>query len=101
MVARTMTQEAIRLTPQNHPENAVPPEKPATLTLGSSVCICMVSALAGATVGSAALSTIFLMDERGHLASMVPLVAAVVSILGGWIGTFFWMCRDEEVNSRN
>lgn len=96
MVARMIApEEAVQVTREHHPENAVEPQKPATLTLGSSICVCMLSAVAGATLGSAALSTIFLMDERGHLLSMIPLVAAAVSILGGWIGAFFWMYRDE------
>ncbi len=101
MVARMMTQEPVRITPQNHPENALIPEKPATLTLGSSVGICMLSAVAGAVLGGAALSTVFLMDERWHLASMVPLVSTAVCILGGWIGAFFWMCRDEAAQKHD
>lgn len=97
MVARMIpTQEPIKLTAENHPENAPAEETQATLPLASSIGICALSALAGATLGGAALSTAFLMDSRWHVACLLPLVALLVAIAGGWIGANFWMCRDES-----
>jgi hypothetical protein len=101
MVARLMpAQESMKLTRENHPENSPVQEKEPTLTLGASIGISVVSALAGATLGSAALSTAFLVDTPWHVASLIPMVAAGVSILGGWIGAFFWMCREEAAKHR-
>ena len=98
MVARMIpapAQEPITLTSENHPENAVPEETQPTLTLASSIGICALSALGGMTLGSAALSTAFLMDAPWHVACLIPLVSMLVCIAGGWIGAFFWMCREE------
>ena len=61
----------------------LPPGKPApSLTLGSSIAAGIVSGLAGAIFGSAALSTAFLIGADWHVASLLPLVAAGVCILG-------------------
>ena len=97
MVARlTPTQEPLKLTQANHPENAAPPpEKEPTLTLGSSIAACITSGLVGMIFGTAALSTAFLMDADWHVVSLLPLVVTGVGFLGAWIGAFFWMCRDE------
>ena len=99
MVARMIPMaEPLKLTPENHPENAPVPRKPPTLSLGSAIGASIVSGLAGMTFGSAALSTAFLVDAPGHVASLLPLVATGVCILSAWIGAFFWMCRDESAN---
>jgi hypothetical protein len=101
MVARLIpTQEPLKLTQANHPENAVQPEKPITLTLGSSIAACIISGLVGMTFGCGALSTAFLVDAPGHIASLLPLVATGVCFLGAWIGAFFWMCREEAANRK-
>jgi len=99
MVARLIpTQEPLKLTQENHPENAVAPKPPPSLTLGSSIAACIVSGLVGMTFGCAALSTAFLVGADWHVASLLPLVATGVAILGAWIGAFFWMCREDAAN---
>ena len=99
MVARMIsTQEPLKLTQENHPENAVPQKPAPTLTLGSSIAACIVSGMVGMIFGCAALSTAFLVDTDWHVASLLPLVATGVCILGAWIGAFFWMCREDAAN---
>jgi flagellar basal body-associated protein FliL len=96
MVARLMpTQEPLKLTQENHPENAKPEEKLPTVSLASTICIGALCSLAGMTLGSAALSSTFLADGPWNTISMIPLVATLVSLIGGWMGAFFWMFRDE------
>lgn len=97
MVARMIpTPERIHLTEANHPENAPEVSKQPTLTLGSSICACIVSGLVGMTFGCAALSTAFLVDRDFHIASLLPLVITGAAILSAWIGAFFWMIREES-----
>lgn len=97
MVARLAPEkELLRLTQENHPENAKPPEKLPTLSLGSAVWIGALSSLGGMTLGSAALSSTFLADGPWNMISMIPLVATLVCLLGGWMGAMFWMCREES-----
>jgi len=99
MVARMIpTHEPLKLTQENHPENAAAPKSEPTLTLGSSIAACIVSGLVGMTFGCAALSTAFLIGSDWNVASLMPLVATGVAILGAWIGAFFWMCREDAAN---
>ena len=96
MVARLMpTQEPVKLTQENHPENAKPEEKPATVSLASTIWFGALCSLAGMTLGSAALSSTFLADGPWNTVSMIPLVATLVALIGGWMGAFFWMFRDD------
>lgn len=98
MVARLMaTQEPLKLTQENHPENAPEPAaKKPTVSLGSMIGICALCGIAGMTLGSGALSTCFMADTSGEVVTMIPLVAMAVALFGGWIGAFFWMCREES-----
>src|SRR5687767_7293319 len=97
MLARMIpTQEPVKLTAENHPENAKPVEKMPTMGLASIVGIGALCSLAGMTLGSAALSSAFMADGPWEVVSLIPLVAMLVSLLGGWIGAFFWMCREES-----
>jgi len=101
MVVRWMpTQEPMKLTQENHPENAKPKEKNPGMSLAYVVGIGALCSLGGMTLGSAALSSTFMAEGRGELVSMIPLVALLVSLLGGWMGAFFWMCREEEESSK-
>lgn len=93
MVARTAP-EILKLTQENHPENARPAAPQPSSTLGSTIAACIVSGLVGMTFGCAALSTAFLVDARWHVVSLLPLVIGGVCILGAWIGAFAWMCRE-------
>ena len=96
MVARLApTQAPLKLTQENHPENAKPKEKLPTVSLTSTIWIGILCSLAGMTLGSAALSSTFLADGPWETVSMIPLVAMLVALLGGWMGAFFWMCREE------
>jgi hypothetical protein len=99
MVARLIpAQEPLKLTQENHPENAVVPKPAPSLTLGSSIAAGIVSGMAGMIFGCAALSTAFLIGSDWNVASLIPLVATGVAILGAWIGAFFWMCREDASN---
>lgn len=98
MVARTTpTETPVTLTRENHPENAVEPqeEKPTTVTLASTVCIGALCSLIGMTIGSAALSTSFQLSTFWEIVSIIPLVAATASLIGGWVGAFFYMVRSD------
>jgi hypothetical protein len=97
MVARTIPAETpITLTRENHPENAVEAEeKPTTVTLASTVFIGALCSLVGMTIGSAALSTAFQTSTFWEVVSMIPLVAATVALIGGWMGAFFHMVRTD------
>ncbi len=98
MVARLVTTETpLKLTQENHPENEsiaaeeVQPKASLAFTVGLGV-LC---GLVGMTVGSAALSTAFQSDSRWEVLTLIPLVATLVSILGGWIGAFCHMILSE------
>jgi hypothetical protein len=91
--------ELLKLTRENHPENAAPAEpKPPTVTLFSMIAICAFCGLVGMTFGAGMLSTAFLDDTKGELVSLIPLVIAAVGLLSGWVGAFFWMCREEAAH---
>jgi hypothetical protein len=45
--------------------------------------------------GAASLSTAFTADGPGEVLSVLLLVAMGTCMLSGWLGAFFWMCRDE------
>lgn len=94
MVARLL-QEPLKLTQENHPENAVPAEKQPTVGLGGMVGIGVLCSLAGMVLGSAALSTSFMAQGPAEVLSVALLIALAVSLLGGWIGAIYWMCREE------
>jgi|SRR6185503_7463065 len=97
MVARLAPEkEPLKLTQENHPENAEPVEKLPTVSLASTVGIGALCSLGGMTLGSAALSTAFQADGPWEVISLIPLVATLVCLLGGWMGAFFWMCREES-----
>lgn len=97
MVARTIpTQTPITLTQENHPENIVEPvEKPTTVKLGHTVFLGILCGLVGMTIGTAALSTALLSDNRWEMIFLIPLVATTVSLAGGWVGAFFHMIRSD------
>ena len=97
MVARTIPSETpITLTRENHPENIVEPvEKPTTVKLGHTVGIGVLCSLVGMTLGTAALSTALQSDNRWETIFLIPMVATTVSLLGGWVGAFFYMLRSD------
>ena len=101
MVARLAPMhESLKLTQENHPENAAPQEKLPTVSLASTVLIGALCSLAGMTLGSAALSTAFMADGPWEVVTLIPLVATLVCLTGGWMGAFFWMCRDEATHRK-
>jgi H+/Cl- antiporter ClcA len=99
MAARLIpARELLRLTQENHPENAVPKATPKlpTVTLFSMIAISAFCGLVGMTFGAAMLSTAFLADGMGEVVCLIPLVIAAVGLLSGWVGAFFWMVREES-----
>ena len=97
MVVRlTATREPLRLTQDNHPENAARPAKGPMVSLASMIGISALCGLVGMTFGSAALSTAFKSDTAGEVLSLIPLIATGTCILSGWVGAFYWMIRDES-----
>jgi len=99
MVSRLMETENPRiLTAQNHPENAIEPEteKQPTVSLASTVGIGALCSLVGMTIGSAALSTSFQTGTQAEVACLIPLVATLVSFVGGCVGAFFYMIRSDS-----
>jgi hypothetical protein len=102
MVARTTPAETpITLTQENHPENAELKEKPTTITLASSVGIGVLCSLVGMTIGSAALSTAQQSSSPTEVLFLIPLVATTASILGGWVGAFFFMIRSDSTKKND
>jgi hypothetical protein len=97
MVARSIpTGTPFTLTRENHPENiSEPQEKPATVKLGHTVFIGALCGVLGMTIGTAALSTALQSDNRWETIFLIPLVATTVSLLGGWVGAFFYMIRSD------
>lgn len=91
-----LTKEPLRLTRENHPENRIEAESQPTVTLGSMVGICALSGVLGMIFGTASLSSMRLDDSPWGMTGILPLVALAVSILSGWLGAFFWMCRKES-----
>lgn len=100
MVARlTSTQPVLKLTPENHPENApaLPETEPQpTFSLASTIGLGSLCALVGMTIGSMALSTAFLSENKLEVLFLLPLVGLAVSILGGWVGAFAHMVRSDS-----
>jgi hypothetical protein len=95
------TRQLPKLTQENHPENIVPePAKAPTITLPSIIGICALCGIVGMTFGAGMLSTAFLADGPGEVVSLIPLVATAVAFLSGWVGAFFWMCREEKSKQR-
>jgi len=90
-------QTPLRLTQENHPENAPreDAEKLPTMTLASAVGIGALSSLIGMTIGAAALSTAFQSPSRWEAITLLPMVGTAVCILGGWVGAFFQMIRSD------
>ena len=89
--------DLLKLTKENHPENA-PPAPAATaprIGLGPIIAICAFCGLVGMIFGAGMLSTAFLADGQGEVVSLIPLVATAVCLLSGWVGAFFWMVREE------
>ena len=97
MVARVIPEPVtLQVTRETHPENQVAPEKQTTITLGAAVGIGALCSGIGMAFGCAAMSTLFLTGTAAEIASMVPLVVTLVCIVGGWVGAFFYMCREER-----
>ena len=89
--------EALKLTRENHPENAIPPApKAPTVSLASMVGISALCGVVGMTFGTACLSTSMQADTMWEVVCLLPLAIAAVCILSGWVGAFFWMCREEK-----
>ncbi|MBI3856556.1 MAG: hypothetical protein HY293_12785 [Planctomycetes bacterium] len=96
MVARLIpTQEPVTLNQANHPENAIPLAKDGAPGLGSTIAICALSGLIGATFGAAALSSAFLAGSPLDVLSLVPLTATVVVLMSSWVGAFYWMMKQD------
>jgi len=99
MVARLMPAETpVKITPENHPENLPEStkEKETTVSLASTVGIGALCSLLGMTVGSAALSTAMLSDNRWEVITLIPMVGTAAAFLGGWVGAFFYMVRSDH-----
>jgi hypothetical protein len=99
MVAR-LTPPPVKLTQENHPENAVEPPavKAPTVSLPAMIGFGAVSGVIGMAFGSAVLSSALAFDTPGHVASLIPLAVTVVAFLSGWAGAFFWMIQEEKTN---
>jgi hypothetical protein len=96
------TREPVKLTQKNHPENAVEPApKAPALSLGGIIGICAFCGIVGAVFGAGMLSTAFLADGKGEVVCLLPLVGAAVALLTGWMGAFYWMCREEAAKHKS
>ena len=84
----------MQVTRENHPENRQEPEKLPTVSLAATVGIGALCSLVGMIFGAAAMSTSFMADNSFEVLSMIPLVATLASLIGGWMAAFFWMCRE-------
>jgi hypothetical protein len=97
MVARLVpAQEHLKLTQENHPENAALPVKPPSDGLTSTIAIGALCGLVGMIFGTAALSTALASDSAWEVISLIPMAVMAVCILSGWVGAFYWMCREES-----
>jgi Na+/H+-translocating membrane pyrophosphatase len=94
----TPTKEALRLTAENHPENAGAPAKSPPSGLAATIFLSCLCAIIGMVFGSAALSTAFMAETTYELLSVIPLILLAVCILGGWVGAFFWMVREDAAH---
>ena len=89
------------LTQENHPENQpeappVQPVQPAQrTTLFRTIAISAFAGLIGMTYGVTALSSTLVLNEPVSFYSMIPLVAALVVIVSGWVGSMIWMCSND------
>jgi hypothetical protein len=91
----TFEHEPLVVTRENHPENQQPETaKPPTVSLAATVGIGALCSLVGMIFGAAAMSTSFMADNSFEVLSMIPLVATLASLIGGWMAAFFWMCRE-------
>jgi hypothetical protein len=93
----TPTRERLKLTQENHPENApeVPIVKDPRVGLAPMIAICSFCGLVGMIFGAGMLSTAFLANGQGEVVCLIPLVVTAVCLLSGWVGAFFWMVRQE------
>jgi len=100
MVAR-LTPPPVKLTQENHPENAVePPPAQPTVSLFAMVGFSALCGVIGMAFGSAVLSSALVFDTPGHVASLIPLAVTLVAFLAGWAGAFFWMVQEEKMNHK-
>lgn len=86
------------LNQQNHPENqpeAAPPAAPPRSTLFRTIAISAFAGLIGMAYGVAALSSTLVLGEDVSFWSMIPLVAVLVVIVTGWVGSMIWMAANE------
>jgi len=95
MVARAMENKPLQITRENHPENQPEHSNLPSVSLGATVGIGALCSLVGMIFGSAGLSTSFMADNAWEVLAMIPLVATLAALIGGWMGGFFWMCREE------
>lgn len=81
-----------------HPENRLeeapaPVRNPSPLRLIAGAAIC---GLLGAVLGTMLLSTTIATGDAGALAGMIPLAAAVVSVVSAWAGAMIFLGAGEE-----
>lgn len=102
MVARlTPPPVPVKLTQENHPENAAEPAEPLpTVSLFSMVAIGALCGVTGMAFGTAALSSAIAFGGPLHVLSLIPLVVGLVAFLTGWVGAFFWMCREHSTHQQ-
>lgn len=87
----------------NHPENqpeAAPPEAAPKSTLFRTIIICAFAGLIGMAYGVTALSSTLVLNEPASFFTMIPLVAALVVIVTGWVGSMIWMAANEGRTGR-
>jgi len=95
----TFEHEPVQVTQENHPENQrEPQEKLPTVSLAATVGIGALCSLVGMIFGAAAMSTSFMADTNFEVLSMIPLVATLAALIGGWVAGFFWMCQEGAQN---
>ncbi len=94
----TFEHEPVQVTRENHPENQQETQKLPTVSLAATVGIGALCSLVGMIFGAAAMSTSFMADNSFEVLSMIPLVATLASLIGGWMAAFFWMCREATSN---
>jgi hypothetical protein len=81
-----------------HPENR-PSEPEATPSLEkrlwSVLPLSILAGLIGMTYGAAALSSALSFGTIMEVVSLIPLVAALVTLASGWTAAMFCLCKDE------
>jgi len=80
--------------PENQPE-AAPPEAAPKSTLFRTMVISAFAGLIGMAYGVTALSSTLVLGEPASFFSMIPLVAALIVIVTGWVGCMIWMASNE------